>query len=68
MISVPLKMTYTNYRGETSVRNVTPKTLRFGTTEWHPKDCWLLMAWDWDKEGMREFALADCDFTKGDET
>jgi hypothetical protein len=54
------KAVYTNYRGETSERRLTPKGLRYGASEWHREPQWLLTAYDWDKEADREFAL--CDF------
>ena len=59
----PVTMTYTNYRGETSVRNVTPITIDFGTSEWHQDPQWLMSAYDNNKGVHREFALRDCDFT-----
>jgi hypothetical protein len=52
-------ISYTNYRGETSVRRIIPKSVRFGSTEWHPEPQWLLLAWDDDKQADREFALKD---------
>jgi predicted DNA-binding transcriptional regulator YafY len=58
-----VRMTYTNYKGETSVRNVVPIRVDFGTTEWHPEPQWLMSAYDEDKKAHREFALSDCDFT-----
>lgn len=59
-----LVMDYTNWRGESARRSIVPTgQLRFGTTEWHPKPGWLLLAWDTEKAAMREFALGDCDFS-----
>lgn len=55
VVAVP----YTNWRGETSVRRIIPKSVRFGSTEWHPEPQWLLLAWDADKQADREFALKD---------
>lgn len=57
-----LTFRYTNWRGETAVRTATPISLRWGTTEWHPKPDWLLRAYDHEKRAEREFALADCQF------
>lgn len=62
----PIKMTYTNYRGETSVRSVTPISIEFGRTDWHKKPQWLMSAYDNDKKAHRQFALSDCDFTTSD--
>jgi hypothetical protein len=54
-----LSIDYTNYRGETAARNIIPRSVRFGSTEWHPEEQWLLLAWDNDKQADREFALKD---------
>lgn len=65
----PLDLIYTNYRGETARRRIVPTgQLRFGTSEWHRTPGWLLEARDADKDALREFALADCDFTCGTAT
>jgi len=55
----PVKVSYTNYRGETEVRNIRPESMRFGTSEWHTEPQWLLRALDVDKNQYREFALKD---------
>lgn len=57
-----VRFVYTNYRGEVWVRTVTPIAIRFGSTEWHPTDQWLMRAYDHDKRAEREFALLDCGF------
>jgi len=54
---------YTNWRGEHGLRRAIPMGLTWGSTEWHPEQGWLLEAWDEDKQAIRQFALADCDFT-----
>lgn len=50
---------YTNWRGETSLRKVTPHSWRHGTTQWHPEPQWLMKAFDKDKGEYREFAMED---------
>lgn len=55
----PVALTYTNYRGETAARRIIPRSIRFGSTEWHPEPQWLLLAFDIDKQADREFALKD---------
>ncbi|MCH4542965.1 hypothetical protein [Ochrobactrum sp. A-1] len=55
----PITLTYTNYRGETSERAITPIRPWFGSTEWHPDPQWLLRAYDHDKGAERDFALKD---------
>ncbi|MCK5605195.1 hypothetical protein KAR91_25110 [Candidatus Pacearchaeota archaeon] len=50
---------YTNYRGETTVRQIVPKKLWFGGTDWHPEEQWLLDAYDLEKQADRSFAMKD---------
>ncbi|WP_287335937.1 hypothetical protein [Mesorhizobium sp.] len=52
-----LKVAYTNWRGETSLRTITPDKVYYGATEWHPEPQWLLTAYDHDKLAVRDFAL-----------
>lgn len=53
----PVKVIYTNWRGETSERTIIPKSFRYGSSEWHPESQWLVRAYDVDKKVHREFAL-----------
>lgn len=62
----PLRITYRNWRGEVSERNIVPQSVWFGATEWHPEPQWLLSALDTDKGVARDFALAD--FGANDDT
>ncbi|ELT48553.1 hypothetical protein D584_13934 [Brucella intermedia M86] len=55
----PVMVLYTNYRGETSERTITPIRPWFGSTEWHPEPQWLLRAYDHNKGAERDFALKD---------
>lgn len=55
----PIKIPYTNYRGETSERTITPIRPWFGSTEWHPQPQWLLRAYDHDKGAERDFAFKE---------
>ncbi len=48
---------YTNHRGERSVRSLITKRLYFGTSEQHPKPQWLMEAWDVEKKAFETFAL-----------
>lgn len=54
-----IRVTYTNWRGETSDRRIQIKDIRYGSTEWHQEPQWLLIALDLDKGVDREFALKD---------
>lgn len=55
---VPTAFSYTNWRGETSVRHVIPKGIRYAATEWHPEPQWLLDAFDIDRAADRSFAFS----------
>ena len=55
----PVTLTYTNWRGETAERTITPKRIWFGSTDWHPEPQWLLTAFDAEKQADRDFALKD---------
>ncbi|HRI10496.1 MAG TPA: hypothetical protein PKW35_21900 [Nannocystaceae bacterium] len=55
----PVRVVYTNYRGETATRTILPERIWFGTTSWHPRPQWLLDAVDLEKGALRSFAIAD---------
>jgi hypothetical protein len=50
--------TYKNHRGETAVRTIIPKSIRFGESQWHSPQL-LLLAYDVEKKLDREFAVKD---------
>lgn len=52
-------ITYKNHRDETRERHIIPIAIFYGQTEWHPKDQWMLNAWDIDKSAERTFAIGD---------
>jgi len=54
-----VRILYTNYRGETSLRTIVPEKIWFGSTEWHPESQWLLDALDLEKSQGRSFAMKD---------
>jgi len=54
-----VKILYTNYRGETAIREVIPEKIWFGGTDWHPEPQWLLDAFDVEKDAKRSFAMKD---------
>ena len=53
-----LKFTYTNWRGVTEDRTVTPLSLQFGTTPEHPEPTWLLFSFCHDRKANRSFMLS----------
>jgi hypothetical protein len=55
----PIKVEYTNYRGEKGVRTIVPLSFFFGTTEYHPKEQWLIKLWDVDRQAERIYALQE---------
>lgn len=54
-----VRIVYTNYRGETGARRIVPKEIKFGSTQYHPQEQWLLVAYDVDKNAERTFAVKD---------
>lgn len=58
-ISRKLNIVYKNYHGEISKRSIAPKSIRFGFSEWHTEPQWLMTAYDYEKNEMREFAMRD---------
>ena len=50
---------YTNYKGITNIRTILPKKIFFGKNEWHKEEQWLMLAFDFDKNADRTFALKD---------
>ncbi|QNQ41616.1 hypothetical protein [Brucella intermedia] len=58
-IGEPARIIYTNYRGETAERTITPKRVWYGITDWHPEPQWFVTAFDHDKNADRDFALID---------
>jgi predicted DNA-binding transcriptional regulator YafY len=54
-----VRILYTNYRGETTLRRIVPERVHFASTDWHPKPQWLLDALDVERNAMRSFAMKD---------
>jgi hypothetical protein len=50
---------YRNYKGAEGMRRVRPLRIRFGSSEWHPEDQWLMLAYDLENNKEREFAMRD---------
>lgn len=58
----PIRMVYTNYRGETRVRTIVPASTWYGTSPYHPHDAgsqWFLKATDVETGMIRDFAMKD---------
>lgn len=55
----PYRVLYTNYKGETEWRLISPTRYYFGHTEYHPDDQWLLEVHDHEKQATRTYAVAD---------
>lgn len=54
-----VKISYTNYRGETGVRRIVPLKVEFLSNAWHKEKQWCLIAYDLDKQANRTFACKD---------
>jgi len=55
----PIKVQYTNYRGETAIRTIIPSRVFWGATEYHPEEQWLLEVYDVERKATRIYALKD---------
>ena len=53
----PVEIDYTNWAGKRRKRRVTPITLFYGRTEYHPEPQWLITAYDAEKRAERTFAV-----------
>ena len=58
-LKMVVKIAYTNYKGELSVRLIDPIEMYFGFIEYHHKKQWLLKAYDFEKSAIRVFAMKD---------
>lgn len=58
-VSKYVTIVYTNYKGITSVRDLLPIKIFFGSNEWHKEDQWLMEAVDIEKNAQRTFAMKD---------
>lgn len=54
-----IKFGYTNYRGEASERHAVPISIRYGSSQYHKDEQWLMLARDLEKNEDREFAMRD---------
>lgn len=52
-----LRIRYTNWKGETTWRRISPSGLTHGPCLWHPEHQWYLRAFDLDEQAMLDFAL-----------
>lgn len=51
---------YTNHEGHRDEeRNCTPVSIRFGSSNWHRDEGWLLLGWDKLKDAAREYSMRD---------
>lgn len=48
---------YTNWRGVRRKRRIVPQDIRFGRSDWHPSDQWLMAAVDAETGSPHEFAM-----------
>lgn len=57
---------YTNWQGETRVRNAIPYLLYYGTCEpWHKEEGWLMKAMDTEISQQRTFSVKDMTIEEG---
>lgn len=64
-MAVPhIEVKYKNWRGETAIREIRPYVVYYDRngTEFHPQPGWFLEVYDIERQAIRTYALADCDF------
>lgn len=54
-----LKFEYKNWKDEVAIRRVVPKSIWFGSTEYHKEEQWFMKAFDISKHEERDFAMKD---------
>ena len=56
-----LRFRYKNYKGEIADRSVIPIRIVVKNSKYHNegKPCWIMVAYDQDKQAFRDFALSD---------
>lgn len=59
VLSNPIEIRYKNWKGKISNRIIIPIKLRYGESEFHKGNQWILKAWDVNKSADREFAIND---------
>tara|TARA_B100001179_G_C18598714_1_gene408749 strand:- start:1701 stop:1994 length:294 start_codon:yes stop_codon:yes gene_type:complete len=56
-----IEVDYTNWRGVKSKRRIHAIRFERKSTEWHPEECVMLLAFDFDKDAYRDFKIVDFD-------
>jgi hypothetical protein len=59
LLNSTLRITYKNYRNVIEERVVTPKSVFYGSTRYHPDEQWLLEARCHSRKDNRVFAIRD---------
>lgn len=54
-----LNFRYTNYKMQTEQRKARVMSVWYGTSEYHQGEQWFMMAYDMDRESIRNFAMRD---------
>ena len=58
-MSDEVRIDYTNHRGERRWRRIRPQRIDFEANEWHPVEQWQLVAFDFEKQAFRKYAIRD---------
>jgi len=54
-----IKVKYKNWKGEIGIRNIIPKQIHYGSTNYHKENQWLMDVFDVDKDAQRTYAIMD---------
>lgn len=58
-LKIDVQIDYTNYRGKRATRRIKPICMKFGANQWHTEPQYLMLAYDYEKESLREFVMKD---------
>jgi predicted DNA-binding transcriptional regulator YafY len=56
-LKIDVEIDYTNYQGQRATRRIKPMNMKFGANQWYPEPQYLMLAYDYEKEALREFAM-----------
>lgn len=58
-MGMTIQFDYVNWQGVHASRKAEVQSIRYGSTEFHPEEQWLMSAWDSEKQANRVFAMKD---------
>lgn len=56
-LKIDVEIEYTNCQGKRAIRRIKPINMKFGANQWHQEPQYLLLAYDYERDALREFAM-----------